>query len=207
MQELLAQGGIPLTRAIYSIGHSNHPWGDFRPLLERSDIGCVVDVRSSPTSRWTHFRRPELRARLNQIGIAYLYLGNDLGGHPANGPSDYSAMTLIPSFASGIAQVLEVAQRCRPALLCAEHSPLDCHRFLLVSRELSRRDVPVAHILRDGRIEHQAETEDRLMAMTLGASTDLIETRSERLARAYEQREAKLRRGIRTDGSEQGGSS
>ena len=45
--------------------------------------------------------------------------------------------------------------------MCAEREPLECHRFLLVSRALHDRGVPLRHILADGSIEPHAETERR----------------------------------------------
>ena len=155
-----------MSTIIYTIGHSSHSWEIFRELIEQSGLDCVVDVRNSPTSRWRHFSRHELRARLNQIGVSYLYLGDQLGGHPASGPTDYEAMARTASFAAGIEKVVEIAGRCRPALLCAEHDPVDCHRFLLVARYLvEQRGIEVAHIIRDGRVEPHEHAEDRLLAL------------------------------------------
>ncbi|MGU9956193.1 MAG: hypothetical protein ACNYPI_00645 [Arenicellales bacterium WSBS_2016_MAG_OTU3] len=38
-------------------------------------------------------------------------------------------------------------------MMCAEKEPLDCHRTILVSRELENEGMPVAHILANGEIE------------------------------------------------------
>lgn len=173
-----------MSTTIYTIGHSSHSWEIFRELVEQTDLDCVVDVRSSPTSRWRHFGRHELRARLNQLGVSYLFLGDQLGGRPASGPTDYEAMARTASFAAGIEKVVEIAGRCRPAMMCSEHDPLDCHRFLLVARHLvEQRRVGVSHILRDGHVEPHEHTEDRLLALYGG--DDLFETRQERLAHAF----------------------
>ena len=174
-----------LTNTVYSIGHSNLSWVDFRKLIEQSDLACIIDVRSAPTSRWRHFRQHELRMRLNQIGIAYLHLGVELGGRSANSLADYEAMARTASFAVGIERVVEIAGRCRPALMCSEHDPVDCHRFLLVARHLvEQRGIEIAHVLRDGRVEPHEHTEDRLLALH-GGTEDLFETRAERLDHAF----------------------
>lgn len=170
---------------VYTIGHSSHEWGDFRQLIELPDIGCIVDARSSPRSRWRHFHQREMRARLNRIGVGYVFLGDQLGGHSATGVSDYEAMGRTAAFAAGIGRLLDIAARCRPAILCSEHEPLTCHRFLLVARHLvEQRGVRVEHILRDGRIEHHEDTEERLLALH-GGIEDMFSDRRERLAHAY----------------------
>jgi uncharacterized protein (DUF488 family) len=69
-------------RLVFSIGHSNHDWSTFKRLLQTADIGAVADVRSSPASRLPHFNRAALKDRLNATGVAYVFLGLELGGRP-----------------------------------------------------------------------------------------------------------------------------
>lgn len=181
-----------MQNTVFSVGHSSHSWEHFRSLIEAPDIGVVLDVRSSPRSRLHHFHKHELRYRLNFIGISYLHLGDQLGGRPASGSADYEAMATTAPFLGGIAKVLEIAGHCRPALMCAEHEPLECHRCLLVARHLvERHGARVAHIQRDGRIEPHEATEDRLLAKW-GDGGDLFQTRAERLTVAYRLQSRKL---------------
>jgi hypothetical protein len=99
---------------VFSIGHSNHDWGTFKRLLETANIGTVADVRSSPASRLPHFDRAALKDRLNTTGIAYVFLGSELGGRPKDGGiPDYEVMAASPLFAEGIAHVEEIAPRTR----------------------------------------------------------------------------------------------
>ena len=70
--------GSKLT-AVWTIGHSTHDRPKFERLLAAADIGAVADVRSFPSSRLPHFGRAALAARLNASGIAYVYLGRELG--------------------------------------------------------------------------------------------------------------------------------
>jgi uncharacterized protein (DUF488 family) len=171
---------------VFSIGHSNHDWVTFKRLLEMANIGAVADVRSSPASRLPHFNRTALKDRLNTTGIAYVFLGGELGGRPKDGSiPDYEVMAASPLFAEGIAHVEEIAPRTRLALMCSEHEPLTCHRCLLVGRHLVERGVAVAHILRDGTIEPNEDTENRLLALTRQTESDLFTSRVDRLAAAY----------------------
>ncbi|GLT01134.1 hypothetical protein GCM10007897_25250 [Sphingobium jiangsuense] len=177
---------------VLSLGHSNIGWDEFHYALDQFDVGCVIDVRSSPRSRWQHFNKPQLRVRLNRVGIAYVHLGDDLGGIPTSGPTDYAARHRTSAFATGIERVLGIAARCTPALLCSERDPLHCHRFLLISRHLhSLPDVRVAHIRHNGTLECHDAAEERLLALHK-LSGDLLSDRSQRLADAYARQERKL---------------
>jgi hypothetical protein len=69
--------------------------------------------------------------------------------------------------------------------MCSEHEPLTCHRCLLVGRRLVERGVGVAHILRDGTIESNEKTEDRLLALTRQTDRDLFISRADRVVAAY----------------------
>lgn len=153
---------------ILTIGHSNHGLAQFLALLKGAGVSAIADVRSRPVSRWVpHFNRERLEAALAEQGIAYRFLGRELGGRPDNpalmkgGKPDYAAMARTPAFADGLARVIETGANEKVALLCAERDPIDCHRFLLIGRELAARGVAVAHILAGGEVESQAETEAR----------------------------------------------
>ncbi len=153
---------------ILTIGHSNHGLALFLALLEGAQVSAIADVRSRPVSRWVpHFNRERLEAALAEQGIAYRFLGRELGGRPGDpalmkgGKPDYAAMARAPAFAEGLARVIETGANEKVALLCAERDPIDCHRFLLIGRELAARGVTVAHILPSGELEPQAETEAR----------------------------------------------
>ena len=173
-------------KTIYSVGHSSHDWSTFIRLLDAASIGVLIDVRSNPASRLPHFNRTALKERLNAAGIGYMFLGLELGGRVREGGvPDYEQMAASPMFADGLTKVEEMAARTRPALMCSEHEPLNCHRCLLVGRRLAERGNDVAHILRDGRIETNTTTEERLLALTRQSDADLFAPRSERIAAAY----------------------
>jgi hypothetical protein len=71
--------------------------------------------------------------------------------------------------------------------MCAEKEPLDCHRTILVGRALTLCGVDLAHIHADGRIEPQAELEDRLLHVAK-EHVDPPSNRDAALARAYDKR-------------------
>lgn len=171
---------------VFTIGHSNHTLEDFLRLLAQHGITAVADVRSVPMSRLhPQFNREELSEALKQAGIAYSFLGKELGGRPqdsscyVNGQVQYRLVALTESFQKGIERVLSGAQKYRIALMCAEREPLDCHRGLLVSPALERAGVSVLHILADGNIEAHRNTMDRLLERFGFTQDDLFRSREQ----------------------------
>jgi uncharacterized protein (DUF488 family) len=160
---------------IYTIGHSNQPTDAFLDLLRQHDIEVVVDVRSSPFSRFVpQFNKRELQATVREAGFQYVYLGRELGGRPdpssgmydANGRANYRLIAQTTAFHEGIRRLREGVSRFRVAMMCSEEDPTECHRRLLVSRVLILdHGIKVRHIRGNGRID----TEDHLSRMPYDA--------------------------------------
>ncbi len=179
---------------ILTIGHSNQPAERFLTLLQDAGVTAIADVRSVPFSRrFPWFSQKPLAARLADAGVAYLALGDALGGRPndhalyCEGVADYQAMAATPEFRAGLDRVLAQSRGGRLCLMCAEREPLDCHRCLLVSRALAERGFRPGHILGDGTIEPHVQTEDRLIKL-VGGKADLFHDRAAGLAEAYRRR-------------------
>jgi uncharacterized protein (DUF488 family) len=187
------------THPILTIGHSRHPLERFLSLLATAEVSVVADVRSAPVSRFSpHFNKNALAASLAARGIAYLFLGDELGGRPerpelyTQGRVDYEKMAASPEFRAGLAQLIETAERHRLAAMCSEADPLDCHRCLLVGRALANAGFEVGHILVSGEIVSHAQEEDRLLQLERLAGDDLLmRSRAERLAEAFRSRNRK----------------
>ena len=163
----------------------------FTKLLAQHDIEAVADVRSAPYSRrYPQFNRDALKEALRANGIAYVFLGRELGarsrdpGCYANGRVDFRKLARTALFRSGIKRVLEGSQQMRIALMCAEKEPLACHRTLLVARELVRGDSKVNHILADGTLETHRDAMNRLCEQ-LGIAEDLLRSPEEMENDAY----------------------
>lgn len=148
-----------MKETLYTIGHSNHATAAFVDLLRCHDITLVVDVRSQPYSRWVpHFNRETLARDLRDAGIAYLFMGDALGGRPAD-PTlyesgherpDYQRVEQTPAYQAGIDQLLDLARTEQVAVMCSEGDHRRCHRHLLITQTLLGRGVRVLHIQPDG---------------------------------------------------------
>ena len=174
--------GITAAKAVFTIGHSNHPLEGFVALLLQHGVTALADVRSVPHSRrHPHFSRAALAAALGTRGIDYVFLGRELGGRtrdPAlyeHGRVSYERILRTERFRAGIDRVLRGAARHSIVLMCAEREPLDCHRTLLVARALDLRGLETLHIHADGRLERHADAMDRLVEkFDLHADGDLF---------------------------------
>jgi uncharacterized protein (DUF488 family) len=176
---------------IFTIGHSNHPVGHFLSLLGRHGITALADVRTTPYSRFNpQFRREALCAHLQAAGIAYVFLGAELGGKRQG--VTHAEIAHSESFQRGLVRLREGSERYKVAFMCAEREPLDCHRTILVARHLKSPDLAIRHILADGRIEEHESVERRLVEQTGQTPPPLMagdpQAWADAVERAYEQR-------------------
>lgn len=185
--------------AVFTIGHSTHAIEDFIDLLRRNGVTAIADVRSVPYSRMQpQFNRETLAQALKEHGIAYVFLGKELGARSddrdcyENGRVQYRRLARTELFRSGLDRVQTGSKNLRVALMCAEREPLDCHRTVLVSRELVAAGTDVIHIHADGRTEPHAETMRRLFGMLGLPESDLFRTEAELLDEAYSAQEARI---------------
>ena len=179
---------------IWTIGHSNHAALRFIDLLQGAAIQCVADVRSTPFSRRNpQFSQKALAASLKDAGIAYWFLGDALGARPKDpgcyedGKVSYARIAATGAFHAAIQALIDRVATERIAIMCAEKEPLECHRAILVARDLALRGVALAHIHADGHIEPQAVLEERLLHLAK-EPVDLLADRAAALARAYDKR-------------------
>lgn len=188
-----------MSRTILTIGHSNHSLERLVELLDSNGVTAVTDVRSSPYSRINPaFNREPLQQALKAAGIGYVFLGRELGAR-SNDPScyeegrvQYRKLAQTDLFRSGLERIMTGAQSYQVALLCAEKEPLECHRAILVARELEALGAAVAHIHADGSVEPHAEAVQRLLATFGLEEPDLFRTAQESIEEAYARQERRI---------------
>ena len=184
---------------VFTIGHSTHSIAAFIRLLELHAITAVADVRSVPSSRFTpQFNRKALRRSLNDVHVSYVFLGKELGarspdpGKYVDGVVQYDRLARSSEFGEGLHRIMDGMDRERIAVMCTEQEPLDCHRTVLVARELCVREVGVDHIHADGRLESQDQAMHRLMAGFGLDQPELFRTEAELLGEALQRQEQRI---------------
>ena len=177
---------------VFTIGHSTQSIAHFVQRLRCHAITAVADVRSAPYSRHNpQFNREGLRMALKAEGVRYVFLGKELGARSddeccyVDDKVQYSLLAQTDLFRAGIARVIEGADGYRIALMCAEKDPLDCHRTILVARELVERGCDVTHILVDGALEPHSNAMSRLIDQLGLSDEDMFRSQGMTLDEAY----------------------
>lgn len=185
---------------IFTVGHSTHEIGKFIGLLKMHDITAICDVRSSPYSRFNpQYNREVLNRSLQDAGIKYVFLGEELGARSKdpscyrNGRVQYNLLAKTELFQNGIKRIRHGLEKgYKMALVCAEKDPLDCHRTVLVARNLDREGFSIFHILSDGSLETQKEATARLVRQFNLNQHDMFSEIKDEEAEAYQQQEKKI---------------
>jgi uncharacterized protein (DUF488 family) len=148
-----------------SIGHSNVPAERLIALLEQHNIRTLCDVRSAPYSRYNpQFNRETLAATLRAAGIAYRFMGDALGGMPADpalrtedgAHADYARIAASADFQHALGQLIDLGQRAPTAFMCGEADYHGCHRHRLITPALIEHGVIVWNIMPEGSRERGA---------------------------------------------------
>lgn len=158
-------------KKLFTIGHSNQSLDDFIRLLKDNEIQVLVDVRSSPRSKFANqFDSGPLKKAITEKGMKYLYFGRELGGRPSDpafydqeGFVLYNLVAQSPAFIKNINRLVSgVEKKHKIALMCSEEDPEDCHRHLLIGRVLTKYGITEMHIRGSGQIQ----TEDELSGVS-----------------------------------------
>ncbi len=159
--------------AIYSIGHSTRPIGDFIQLLEHAGIDFIADVRTVPKSRFNpQFNADALAAWLAARSIGYRGIP-ELGG--LRGPrrdglpspngfwengnfKNYADYAGSPPFCAGLRELRDLGHAHTCAIMCAEALWWQCHRRIVADYLIAAGET-VIHIVGDGKQEPGRMTE------------------------------------------------
>ena len=170
---------------VYTIGHSTRGAQELLALLLQHRVTAVADVRSQPYSRVAaHFNREALSKFLGENGIAYVFLGKELGARTSDrdcyvdGKLQYDRLARTLAFQEGLDRVERGSQKYSVALMCAEKDPLLCHRSILITRELVKRGISVRHII-DANVTEEHE-------ISLGRLLSMLQMQEMRMFSQYE---------------------
>ncbi|MCQ9166116.1 MULTISPECIES: DUF488 family protein [unclassified Arthrobacter] len=144
--------------AIYTVGHSTHPFPEFLQLLAAHGIGRLVDVRTIPKSRHNpQFMQAALAVDLPAAGISYeraaglgglrhTHRDSPNGGWRNASFRGYADYMQTPEFVQALEGLIADARGGRTAIMCAEAVPWRCHRSL-IGDALLVRGISVLDIL------------------------------------------------------------
>ena len=159
-------------KTIYTVGHSNIEIYDFIEILKKRSITCIADVRSAPYSKYVpQFNKENLKQKLMANGIAYSFLGKELGARQ-NRPELFDNLNRLVytkyqetnQFQAGVERLKEGIQKgFKIALMCSEADPFNCHRFVMISSYLVKNGFVVRHILNEATVIDNSELEKKLL--------------------------------------------
>lgn len=184
---------------LFTIGYSSFSIEEFIGVLHSHNIKAVVDVRSQPYSKfYPDYNKQSLQCVLRENSIQYVFLGKELGARrdePAcykNGRVIYPLVMEAKGFKDGIKRLLTGIDKMRVTMMCAEKDPITCHRTILICRYLMRHEIDIKHILPKGKVELQADAENRLLKLWNLDELELFSSRNEQLQKAYAKQGEKI---------------
>ena len=135
---------------VFTIGHSTRTLAEFIRLLQIHAVTRVVDVRTVPRSRHNpQFNKDSLALALEKAGLGYVHLPGLGGLRHAKRDSlnvgwrnasfrGYADYMQTPEFERSLEELIQLSNRDRIALMCAEAVPWRCHRSLIADALLVR---------------------------------------------------------------------
>ncbi|MCP4523574.1 MAG: DUF488 domain-containing protein [Candidatus Gracilibacteria bacterium] len=123
-------------RKIYTIGHSTKKWEVFLKEIESVDYDKLVDVRSTPYSRWNpQYNKNRI---IQEIGDKYIFMGDSLGGLDDNISEE--------DFLDGIKKLSELGKNETVVFFCSEGKHKDCHRDFKITPYMIQEGFEVIHL-------------------------------------------------------------
>ena len=154
-----------MTTRVFTVGHGARTLEAFVDLLRGAGVELLVDVRTAPGSRkHPHFGRDALAASLPDLGVAYEWWGEDLGGFRkarkdsrhvelrVDGFRGYADHMETEAFRDARGRLMLVAAERLTAVMCAESLWWRCHRRMLADA-LVAAGSEVVHIMDGPKLE------------------------------------------------------
>lgn len=163
-----------MKQIIYTIGHSNQSVEEFLQLMTPYGINCIIDVRSTPYSKYTpQFNETSLKSFLSKHGILYAPFGKHFGARrddclhdveiTKKGETivqrqvDFERGIKTKAFLDGVERIkVALSQGRKIAFMCSEADPLSCHRFSFISRFFYENGFEILHIIRSNETGESA---------------------------------------------------
>lgn len=184
-----------MLNTVFTIGHGTAKLQSFIDNLNHYKNGetYIIDVRSVPYSSYVpQFNADYLKTELKKFGFHYVPMGKEFGArrlefeaYNDNSQVDFNKTALLDSFQNGINRIKNgLALSCNLILMCSEKDPLECHRFALISRALSKEGIAVNHII-DNDVISQEQAEEELVIKYQSKIDFLFSSQAEQIEQAY----------------------
>jgi uncharacterized protein (DUF488 family) len=147
---------------LWTLGHSKRLIDEFIGLLQAHQISLLVDVRTTPRSRFNpQFNMERLTQALHDAGVQYRHLP-ELGGlrKPTNNSVNggwrnasfrgYADYMQTEAFENALERLRAIGSQQHTAVMCAEAVPWRCHRSLIADA-LVTRGWNIRHIMSPGK--------------------------------------------------------
>lgn len=169
---------------LLTFGHGRLDRDALAALLGGAGVELVIDVRRFPGSRANEAaargRVPELLA---ELGVDYRWEERLGGRRRLTAAEDrasadtwwrveafraYAAWTRSADFRAAIPDLLADVRRRRTAVMCSEAVWWRCHRRIIADVVLLGHDVPVSHLMHDGRLVPHSGSEGAVRDADVG---------------------------------------
>ena len=203
---------------IYTIGHSTYDQKYFIAMLKKYNINCIVDVRSTPYSKYAEqYNLENISFALKKEGIKYLYMGKEFGArrsdrslYDQDGKLDFDKTSESSDFQEGVQRIQNGLKKgFRISFMCTEKNPKDCHRCILVGKAFDDMGYDIQNITEDGSIISQKEVSRQLADEYVPESNqisfldvDVPKSYDERVKEAYHIRAKEIAYSIREEQTE-----
>lgn len=157
---------------VYTIGYTSFDIQKFIEVLKKYKISCLIDVRSTPkSSYYKDFDDSNLMPLLKSNGIIYRNYREEFGARQENkefyrskGFLDFNVFSQSKQFNDGIDKIRKAQDMGYTiCLMCAEKDPINCHRTILIARNLDKKGFDVKHILATEDSCKQCDIDKRLL--------------------------------------------
>lgn len=161
-----------MNKMIYTIGYSSFKIEEFIKILKNYKINGLIDVRSNPNSKfYTDYNLVNLQKTLQDNNIIYRNYKNEFGARQENasyfdaeGYLSFKKFVKSDAFLNGVNKIQNsVNQGYIIAIMCAEKDPINCHRNIMVARELNKLGFDIRNIIHDGTFETQDIIDKRMV--------------------------------------------
>lgn len=157
---------------VYTIGYTSFDLEKFVEVLKKYKVTCLIDVRSQPKSTYyKDFDDVNLSLTLKENKILYRNYKKEFGArqddktfYSGKGYLDFEIFAKSKQFNDGVEKV-RTAQKMGyvVCLMCAEKDPINCHRTILIAKNLSDKGFDIKHILSTENVCDQTDIDKRLL--------------------------------------------